>query len=748
MHHRRLPRILASAFALLLLVAAPLAAQGSAIRFVVRGPQGPLQGAVVALDDQALPTDSAGRLVWEVGEGTHRFRISARGFHPETREIAVRPRGDTTVLVTLRPAGVDGDAEEEGEHDGDAHGDEHGEGHEEGETHEIDALVVEATRGRGRLADLPIRVEVLGREEVEEKMMMTPGDVSMMLNETGGLRVQTTSPGLGGAGVRVQGLRGRYTQVLADGLPLYGGQAGSLGLLQVPPMDLARVEVVKGAVSSLYGGSALGGVVNLVSRRPDGSREVLANATSRGGADLVGWSTGALSADWGYTLLAGLHGQRDADVDDDGWADIPSYRRVVVRPRFFRGEGTDRAYFLTAGAMAEEREGGGRVPGGDAYPEALRTVRLDAGFGGSRLLAGGRLLRLRASAMTAGHRHRLGPDPAEEDRHATWMGEASLGGVDGGHSWVVGAAVQQERFRSDDFPEWDFVHTTPGVFAQDDWTAAPWLAFSGSARVDRHSEYGTRFSPRVSALVRPAEGWSVRASAGGGYFAPTPFIEEVEAVGLRALYPTEPLRVERARTASLDVGRSADGLELNATLFGSVVEDAVRMFDAGDDIQGNVLRNVPGETRTWGTELLARYHRGGLHVTASHTYTRATEPVSPFGGGRREVPLTPRHQAGVVAAWEAEGRGRIGVEAYYTGRQQLDDDPYRDRSRDFVVFGVMAERRFGNARVFVNLENLGDVRQTRWSPLLLPAPADGRATVDAWAPLEGRVINAGVRLGL
>src|SRR3712207_9342751 len=57
-------------------------------------------------------------------------------------------------------------------------------------------------------------------EEVEEKMLMTPGDISMMLNETGGLRVQNTSPSLGGANVRVQGLRGRYTLLLSDGLPL------------------------------------------------------------------------------------------------------------------------------------------------------------------------------------------------------------------------------------------------------------------------------------------------------------------------------------------------------------------------------------------------------------------------------------------------------------------------------------------------------------------------------------------------
>ena len=84
---------------------------------------------------------------------------------------------------------------------------------------------------------------------------MTPGDVSMMFTETNGLRVQVTSPSLGAASVRVQGLRGRYTQVLSDGLPLYG-PPGTIGILQIPPMDLAQVEVIKGVASALYGGSA------------------------------------------------------------------------------------------------------------------------------------------------------------------------------------------------------------------------------------------------------------------------------------------------------------------------------------------------------------------------------------------------------------------------------------------------------------------------------------------------------------
>lgn len=146
-------------------------------------------------------------------------------------------------------------------------------------------IVVQATRNGHRVQDQPIRVEVLDREEVEEKQLMTPGNIAMLVSETPGLHVQVTSPALGASNVRVQGLKGRYTQILADGLPLYGGQAPAIGLLQISPTDLGQVEIIKGAASALYGPSALGGVINLVSRRPSTVQqgEVLLNATSRGG---------------------------------------------------------------------------------------------------------------------------------------------------------------------------------------------------------------------------------------------------------------------------------------------------------------------------------------------------------------------------------------------------------------------------------------------------------------------------------
>ncbi len=79
---------------------------------------------------------------------------------------------------------------------------------------------------------------------------------------------------------------------------------------------------------------------------------------------------------------------------------------------------------------------------------------------------------------------------------------------------------------------------------------------------------------------------------------------------------------------------------------------------------------------------------------------------------------------------------RIG-EVYVTGRQGLERNPYRERGRPCILFGALVDWNIGRARLFVNAENLGEVRQTRHEPLVRPVrPALGRWTVDAWAPIK------------
>ncbi len=613
---------------------------------------------------------------------------------------------------------------------------------------EEEEIIVQGTRTRRRVQDEPIRVEVITREEIEEKLLMRPGNIAMLVNETGGVRVQVTSPALGAANIRVQGMEGRYTQLLADGLPLYGGQASSLGLLQIPPTDLGQVEVIKGAASALYGPSALGGVINLVSRRPGDAveGEVLANVTTRSGQDLTAYFAAPLSGGWSASVTGGVHRQSRHDLDEDGWIDIPFYERWTARPRLFWEGANGASAFVTAGAMSEDRKGGtlpGRTtPDGRPFPQTQSTDRLDAGLVAEVPLEAIGTLHLRASGVTQDHRHRFG-DVAEQDRHRTLFSEASLAGRFDATSWVVGAAFQSDSFRSKTFPLFDYTYKVPALFAQVEHDLRPDLTLAASARLDFHSEYGAQLSPRLSALYKPGP-WTIRASLGRGFYAPTPFVEEIEAAGLSRLEPLSGIDAETAETASIDIGYARGPIEASVTLFASNIDKATRLETvAADRVR---LVNVDGETRIRGSELLLRYRWDAFSITGSYVYVDATEPGE-LGAGRKPVPLTPRHTAGAVAIWEQHGKGRIGIEAYYTGRQSLEDNPFRSKGRPYLHLGVLGEIVLGKVSLFANAENILGVRQTRYDPLLLPERApDGRWTVDVWAPAEGFILNAGMRL--
>jgi iron complex outermembrane receptor protein len=201
-----------------------------------------------------------------------------------------------------------------------------------------------------------------------------------------------------------------------------------------------------------------------------------------------------------------------------------------------------------------------------------------------------------------------------------------------------------------------------------------------------------------------------------------------------------PLRAERGRSASADLTRAIGPVSLTSTFFAANIRNPI-FVNRGDVYE---IRNLKEQTTNRGVELLGTWRKAPFSATASYTYAdhENKHPAC------QQTSAHPRHSLGLVGVWEQEGeppRDRVLLH----GRQRLEFDPYRDFSKPYVIFGIMGERRVHkHAKLFLNLENLTNVRQTRWDSLLRPNRGpDGRWTVDAWAPLDGRVINGGVRLG-
>jgi iron complex outermembrane receptor protein len=290
------------------------------------------------------------------------------------------------------------------------------------------------------------------------------------------------------------------------------------------------------------------------------------------------------------------------------------------------------------------------------------------------------------------------------------------------------------------------MYNVPAIFAQDEFSPTPWLKLAGSARVDAHSKYGTFLSPRLSALMHTlASEWSIRASVGGGFAAPTPVVDEVVAAGLGALLPLRGLRAERAVTVSLDAKWADGGWDVNASVFTSEIRDPLDAISApGEKLE---LVNQPGSRRVPGAEALIRYVAGPLQLITSWSYLDVIEVVRP--GIRQGTPLVPRDSGELAGILERENLGRIGIELGYTGRQALTDDPYRSVSEPYFEINVLGELRFGAVAVFLNAINLTDVRQTHFDPLVRPTPGPGGNPItDVWAPLQGRTFNLGIRAEL
>jgi outer membrane receptor protein involved in Fe transport len=285
---------------------------------------------------------------------------------------------------------------------------------------------------------------------------------------------------------------------------------------------------------------------------------------------------------------------------------------------------------------------------------------------------------------------------------------------------------------------------TPGLFVsgERDLLGVTW---SASFRGDRHPDAGLQVTERVAALVRPAEGWSVRLSGGTGFAPATAVTEETEAIGLRRIRAGADLDAERSFGVTLDIGGKVGPVDLLLTGYRSEIRDAVQLADAGDASGDGVLRNAAGPTRIGGIEFASIWRFGGGKLFITYGYADGSRSDA-MDGSREPVPLISDHRFGVDLMLEKEGVYRYGIEAIVHGIQHLDDDPYRAESKPYVYTMALAMRRFGPWEVVANFENLFDVRQTDFDPLVRPTPmTGGRWTNDVWAPLEGFMANMAVR---
>ncbi|HMB89946.1 MAG TPA: TonB-dependent receptor [Rhodothermales bacterium] len=632
---------------------------------------------------------------------------------------------------------------------------------------ELEEIAVSATRTSRTISDQATRIEIIAGEEIDEKISMEPANISMLLNESPGITVQQTSAVSGGASIRIQGLDGRYTQILKDGFPLYGGFSGGLSLLQVPPLDLQQVEVIKGPSSTLYGGDAIAGLVNLVSKGPAEAAawSLLANATSAGGYDLGGFYR-ARGEHLGMTFLASGNVQRAYDPDDDAFSNLPDTRRLTVSPKLFYYPAARTTLSIGLTGTFEDREGGD-LDVLEHGPTADRTffeqnkstrltsqARLDHGLGAPlhEVFGGEGMVTLKNSVSLFDRTIEV-PEHRFDGQQLATYSEASLLLTRETHDFVVGLDLRTDAFRehtASAVMARDYSYASAGAFAQDTWDVSERVVVEAGLRADYHNTFGLFALPKVSLRYRMTEHLSARAGGGLGYKAPTVFLEPSEERAFRGVVPLDDgVRAETSQGGSIDVTYQTllfDRLTVSlnqAFYFTDLKHPLVPVVAEEGSADANMLRfeSVEGAIQTRALETNAKLSLSNFKLFLGYVYLNAR---ADYGDVDRSLPLTPEHKTYTVLVYEKHGTGRIGLEAYFTGPQTLADGT---RTEGYWITGVMAERRFGPARLFLNFENFLDTKQSNYAPLVL-GPRSNPRFAEIWAPMDGFIINGGVKYTL
>lgn len=618
----------------------------------------------------------------------------------------------------------------------------------------METVIIESNRSSRTLQDIPTRLEYIAGEELAEKGNMKPGDIRMLLNESTGIQTQQTSATSYNSSIRIQGLDGKYTQLLRDGLPLYSGYSGGLSLMQIAPLDLRQVEVIKGASSTLYGGGAIAGLVNLISKSPEVEQELsfMANGTSALGLDLSGFYSEKFDK-VGTTVFASYNLGTAYDPANNGLTAIPKFERFTLNPKLFVDYNKYTDFNIGFNLVSEDRLGGAidyvENENGSGYFERNITDRFSTQLLGNHHFSDKTSLQVKNSISFFERQIEI-PDYAFTGNQVSSFSEINISSISEKTEWIVGVNLWTEDFTQEDGdPNQDlsFNNYTVGAFVQNIWDIEDKWTLETGLRGDYQSKYGFYLLPRASLMFEPTNQLTFRAGGGMGYKTPSIFTEDVERLQFQNVLPidVEDTKAERSLGLNLDINYKWPitndlNLSTNLLLFYTRINDPLVLTQS----MGTFYEfNQPdGYLDSQGIEvnLVLKYQDFKLFVG----YTLA-DVNQHYNGDTQQYPLVAQHRLNNVLMYEKHENFWVGLEGYYYSPQQLTDG---STGQAYWILGVMTEKKLGEKfSLFLNFENILDTRQSRFDSVFT-GNLDDPNFRDIYAPVDGFVINGGFKLKL
>ncbi|MBN8506358.1 MAG: TonB-dependent receptor [Burkholderiales bacterium] len=658
-----------------------------------------------------------------------------------------------------------------------------------------------------------LRNELVQTESLDGQSIERSGatNVNEALDKRPGIAVQVECSICNVRNVLLNNLPGRYTTLLIDGVPIYSSVSSAYGLDSVSVYGLERIDVSRGAGTSLIAPEALSGTVNLVTKRP---HEDAFNARLQGGsfgsrqADLhlaKAWAGGAFTA----TVQGNRHDS--VDGDGDGISEFTGFNRKMAGFGLFLD---DLGGFRVKSRLdfVDEKRGGGALgtdyaaikaslsgnpfdfthsrngsPSKDGWinPEDGELLPYDGGRGGfSEIIFTDRKQFVATAERALGSDSvlRLAVGLAKHEQDSFYEGafyvaaqtqrylEASLRTQAGDWTLTGGLSQRYEDLKSQGVTAAgdavdgidNYVYRVPAVFLQayrSFWDDA--LELNASLRHDRHNVFGGITSPRANLLWHVTPQWSLRASSGKGFRAPTSFFEQDHGILDTLRIQREITKPEVSLNHSLALSFAGDRLQVTASAnFNRIKNFAVLDPGAEDPVTNDPITLFTSAERP----VTVR----GIDLNASWQATPALLLQAGLELSRyRFEPGTlvfarPTRRAFLGFDWDSDGweltarlthTGAMNLLPFHDdgsgsqGRFNFDGTPKKDRSPAFTTVDLRVEKQLDKRWAFyVGADNLTDYRQVdKESPLFV----DGEGAPDVvhlWGPNRGRYVYAGLKL--
>lgn len=643
-----------------------------------------------------------------------------------------------------------------------------------------DEVVITGTKTKKLIKETPIKTEVVTRKDIERTGATTLVEV---LSHKTGVRIDNQCAICNTTAIKLSGLPGRYTLMLIDGFPVFSSLGQTYGLMNIEAAQIERIEIVKGASSILYGTDAMGGVVNVITRKP-GKHDFATLSGQYGSYNSYRISGGAsVSRGRLAALITMAHATHDSvDRDGNGISEYTGYVRTVGSATL-RWKAASRTQVLMRLAAAQEtRQGGGlgtfqsvlTDPDRRGISESILTRRLEAGLSVDRNF----FEDFDGRVMVGYTWHDQDSDYEGELYHARQhivITQAELVGHVHPKLEIIGGIPYRLELLDENLAADSYEHHMVGAFVQADWHVFNNWEAIGGFRYDYHTEYGNVYTPRIALRYAAADWVTLRTGFGTGFRAPTSFYEYAHGVRPDGYtLKNNANKAETSMSASLSAAFDA-GKWLNATVEGAWTQVAdpilVEATDEGDVATMNAdgtLQVLSAEAQLSSNPLrwlglqagYGYYHywdEGGVLVSAppSHQITAGIDLRAAKAGFKVSIGLdvfAPMDLEDVYGTGYDINPGADSPTGWLDPTNADLDNTKMTSSPWYYLVNVRLQQRLAQGLyLYAGVDNLFDMHQSDTDgPLYFPAAEDGTATpadvIYIWGPMRGRYLYGGLKV--